>query len=575
MLLSFDLDVNQGKIVLTFSETVSLESLDVTELRLLNSETNHTQSLYLTSNSTTNDSDWTMFTIALSAMDLNLLKRLDELAISNTTTFINLTEFFVRDNAGNMNLPTLNATQVLEFTADETDPRLVSFDLDLSLDTLTFRFSETVDASSLDPTQLTLLSGSLTDALMDNSSNTTADYFTNYTLTGGENTPLRVDSTELVLKLSFDDRNEIRKLTDLAVSNSSTFVAITDGFVLDMNGNMVEAIEDDSPLPVSSFTSDSVRPWLTSFDLDMDGPLLTLFFSETVRVSTLNISGISLQSSEVFASGSTQSHQLADVLGTRSASENSPRVEIEVGELDANEIKYLTDLAQDKNSTFLTVAAFTFEDMYGNPVVSISDANATEVDEYFPDVTGPLLRNFTLNLTSERLILTFDETVDFLTVSPLRVTLQDSMLSGGVSYTLNRAVPIGDNSHIVELNLTASQRDLNEIKLQTGLATEEGDTFIYLAGNAISDLALKANPILPTTIGVQEYFPDLITPELLSFSVDVNASTLTLVFDEVVNTSSLDPTAIRFQNASTYTESHINLSGIIYLCVYTCTCTCV
>ena len=80
---------------------------------------------------------------------MNEVKRLLRLATSNVTTFIELSEFVVRDAAGNMNLPT-NETQVQLFTPDTTRPELISFDLDLSLDILTLSFSETVSAITLD-----------------------------------------------------------------------------------------------------------------------------------------------------------------------------------------------------------------------------------------------------------------------------------------------------------------------------------------------------------------------------------------------------------------------------------------
>ena len=47
---------------------------------------------------------------------------------------------------------------------------------------------------------------------------------------------------------------------------------------------------------------------------------------------------------------------------------------------------------------------------------------------------------------------------------------------------------------------------------------------------------------------VTEYFPDLTSPEVVSFEVNLNASLLIFYFSEVVNVITLDPTAVRLQN---------------------------
>ena len=52
----------------------------------------------------------------------------------------------------------VNALQVTLFTPDSISPSLAAFNLDLNADTLTLEFSETVNAASLNVTQITLQS---------------------------------------------------------------------------------------------------------------------------------------------------------------------------------------------------------------------------------------------------------------------------------------------------------------------------------------------------------------------------------------------------------------------------------
>ena len=572
LLEAYDLDMDSGELMLTFSETVNVSTLDVTEILFLNDNFNASQMFTLTDASYSQSRDWPIIVVQVGDDDLNIIKQLLQLAVSNSTTFIELTEFVIRDTADNMNLP-LNATQVVSFTPDTTQPRLISFNLDLSLDVLTLSFSETVRAVTLDPTQLTFIAG---EPLIGSASGSgsgsgsilgsglsTMDYFTNYTLTGGENLPLSFDSTELRLKLTFEDRNELKRLTKLATSLRNTFVSITSDFINDTNVNEVVAINITDPLRVTNFTSDFVAPELLGFDLDMDSRNLTLYFSETVNVATLNVSGIKLQSSEVAMSGITEYYMLTDSprpFGSHSASKNGPTVVVEIGETDSNRIKFLTMLAQSTNSTFISLTTYTILDMNRNLLVPVSELNATQVSDYLADVTGPVLRSFTLNLTSELLTLSFDETVDFNSIQPELITIQNA-INYTYSYSLVSAVPIGENSDILELNLTATQQDLNNIKLLSQLATDVNNTFITLSRGAISDLALDSNAMETVTRPADEFYPDVTQPRIVSFSVNVNASTLTLIFDEVVNVSSLDPTAVRLQNSSSGPASYVDLTG--------------
>ena len=571
---AFDLDMNLGELMLTFSETVNVTTLDVTEILLLNNEnSNITQSYRLTNASYSGSPDWPIFVIQIGPPDLNEIKRLIYLATSNDTTFIQLTENVIRDTAGNMNLPS-NATVVNRFTPDETRPELISFDLNLSQDVLTLRFSETVRAGTLNATQLTVVSRQLDVFLTStsvsgsgsgdgSSDGITPIVITNYTLTGGVNLPLTRDSTELQLQLTFEDRNEIKRLTDLATSPRNTFVSITANFIEDMNANLIRPIEPSSPLNVTTYTPDLTPPFLLEFDLDMDAANLTLYFSETVNVDSLNVSAITLQSTETFSLRVTEFHTLNDFprpFGSHSNSQNGPTIVIEIGETDLNAIKFLTQLAQDEFSTYISFSSYAIQDMNGNSVVEIPDSFAVSVDAYMADVTGPILRNFTLNLTSERLILTFDETVDFSSIQSDLITIQNAEIPTSY-YRLVQAVPIGQNSSILALNLTATQLDLNQIKLHDDLATDLDNTFISLMPGAVSDLALFPNPILSVTQSVDQFYPDLIPPEIVSFDVNINASTLTLVFSEVVNASSLDPTAVRLQNDSNVTTAFVDLTG--------------
>ena len=592
MLESFDLDMDSGLLDLTFSETVNVSTLDVTEIVLFsheNRESNDTQQFVFSVESGSNDPEWPYFTLVIGLNDLNSIKVRHLLATRDETTLLYLSEFVIRDTAGNMNLPTQNVTRVNNYTRDTTRPELLEFDLDLSRDILTLRFSETVNVETFDATQITLLmshfsvvaenvgaeqsgSGSGSGSgigsasgsgVMTSESEVEIREIVNYTLSGGVLVSL-INTTQLRLKLSFEDRNEIKRLLDLAISNETTYISITPDLIHDTASNTIQPINVPDALQVTNFTADSVPPRVMSFNLDMDGPTLTLYLTETVDVTSLNISAIVIQSSESLYDGEVEYHTLTPglpPLGTSSQSENSPIITIDIGEVDANRIKFLIGLAQDANSTYLSLTQDALKDTTGNDIVEIPDTNATQVDRYYADVTGPVLRNFSLNLTSELLTLVFDETVDFLSLRAMLVTLDSSSMDSQ-SYRFMSAVPIGLNLHVLVLNLTATQYDLNRIKLLSHLAVDRDSTYILFEDGAISDLALKPNYIIDSPLTqADDFYSDTISPDIIAFNANLNAGTVTLVFDEVVNSSSLDPTALRLQNSSDGTGSYYQLTG--------------
>ena len=580
LLLTFDLDLDQGAIDLTFSETVNVTTLQVMEVTLISHITNATQQFRLTYESGSTSRDWPFFTIDIGPNDLNTIKALAFLATQNTSTYIQLTESVIRDTAGNMNLPT-NITMVTEYTPDTTDPKLLEFDLDLTQDILTLRFSETINAGTFNASQLTLVSSSEDQNSGSGHSGYGPGYSVNntaqsgsgmasdalkvvsYSLTGGELISF-INSTQLQLALSFTDRNELKRLLGLAISTNTTYLSATSSFVEDTATNPIQPIDISSPILVSNFTVDVSQPTLLRFELDMDAPTLTLFLSETVDVSSLNMSAITLQSTRNFVNGMTESHTFMpgpSPFGSNSVSEDGPTVVINVGEDDANAIKFLVELAQGQNSTFLSLLPNALTDTNGNQVVVVPESNATSVRTFERDEMGPMLRGFSLDLTSELLILTFDETVDFSSLSSMLLTFH-SNLSDPKPYRLQSVVPIGLNSPILVLNLTATHYDLNQLKLRPDLAIDETSTYIQLVDGAIFDLSLPPNPIsLSPLTQAGLVFPDQTPPNVISFTANLDTGTLTLVFDEVVNTSSLDVTAVRLQNSANGSGSYFQLTG--------------
>lgn len=164
------------------------------------------------------------------------------------------------------------------FTPDFASPFLVAFDLDLTAETLTLYFSETVNVGTFNETGITLV---------DLDSNAMYS-LTNASVEHG-------DEPFVTVNLTWVDLNAIKQIVTLATSEDNTMISLTNNTIQDMNGNVLTSIGLLQAMPVSNFTRDEVKPVLEAFDLDMDASTLTLYFSETINTLSQHLGYITIQ----------------------------------------------------------------------------------------------------------------------------------------------------------------------------------------------------------------------------------------------------------------------------------------
>ena len=546
VLLQFNLDVDSGQIFLSFSEVVDQIFEPAFAIQSDRNETNMTSSHTLTGSETIYGPTLSPLgpgfppevTILLSDADLNEIKRLDRLAVSNESTYLSITYQAAADAFDNTITPITedDALQVTVWTADTTNPLLVSFDFSADTGLLELTFDETVRVSSFNVTTITFVNPLTT---------------TEYTLQdqppfGGAELSA-IDSTVVELVLSNDDLNELKVLTDLATSPNNTYLQLQTLSISDMNVNPLNT--SNLPLQVSSYSADTTRPDLVSFNLDMDTATLVLSFSESVNVSSLDITQITLQPSS-YENTTNNSYTLLPSFdypeGTITNSTNGPIIVLHFGTVDTNEIKRIFALATSQSNTHIAITSDTVRDMVDLNVNPIENINATRVQNYIVDSTNPTLLAFDLDLDAEILTLTFDETVNISSIRNAYITLQDSIPS--VTYTLTMGTAVGFNDPVVYFPLTFF--DLNQIKLRRTLATDATDTYINLALGAILDMALPPNPSDGVVMQVQNFTDDTTRPNLTNFVIDINSSLLILNFNEPVDRMTLDIQQITFQSSS-------------------------
>ena len=157
----------------------------------------------------------------------------------------------------------------------------------------------------------------------------------------------RTVSTAIVVSLTTPDLNVIKSLSDLATSESDTFLAFSDNLIMDMNRNSVEGVASDSAVRVRRYIVDRTQPNLYNFTIDLETEVIVLTYDETVNGSSLNIPEFTVQGSP----GPSSSRRLSD---STHSSNFSTFVTIFLGLNDLNEIKRLTGVATSVGNTYLS-----------------------------------------------------------------------------------------------------------------------------------------------------------------------------------------------------------------------------
>ena len=535
-LVSFNLDMNSQVLFLTFDETVDAQTLDISQITLQNSRSLPSQNYTLGQGSTSSQNDSVVIEIYLSAADVNEINRQRELASDESNTYLTATELTIRDMNGNYLYPvgTSEGVRVTNFTRDEIPPQLLEYDLDMDEGLLTLYFTEVVDYASFDPSALTLYG-----------SNDTSMSVANYTLLAGEVQP--ADDMELYLYIDIADLNEIKRLSMLAVDNETTFLSLLPTLVVDTFDNNVT---QNTLLPISEYTRDTTPPELVEFVLDLNEGELSLTFNETVNASSLTIEAIAVVSGTHYE---PESYRLQ--FSSYSLNDNTSVV-VYLEQRDLDQIKLNTYLATDENNTFLNLSDSLVRDMSGS--LFIESVHSGRLIE---DQVAPELLEFTFDLDRGVITLNFTEAVNTSSLNVNSLVLYASNSTVNISnYRL--APPTGTYAKNGKVfSVVLSDDDLNAIKADYNLASDEENTFLAVEVYAIEDMS--GNAVTPTAVPVMAalFGSDVSSPNLTNATFNFNGGVLTLTFSETVNVDTFQAVEVTLKDHFSDPTSYQRLSG--------------
>lgn len=360
-LQAFEFDLNSGVLLLTFSEPVNASSFNASALTLQSSSAVAEVYYHLLNLSYVASNDGPLVFVILSETDLNAIKQISALCTNPSNCFIAVTESVASDLNGlhALAIPSENALAVSIFTPDFVSPVLISWILDVDSGILSLSFSETVNASSSDLTELSLQSAS---------ANFSAAVSLTNSITSSINSPV------IMIFLSANDLNTLKRLTNLGTGADNSFLSFTENFIRDMSGNAIEPVSYRAALQVESYIRDITQPSLESFSLNITSGILSMTFSETVNSSSFISSGLTIIVNEIPTNVtgvySTYTRTLSG--GSLVSLVNDQIVIFALSQHDLNALTTaMGDLATSNSTTYLAATSETIRDMVRIPLVSI------------------------------------------------------------------------------------------------------------------------------------------------------------------------------------------------------------
>ncbi|KAL5489581.1 hypothetical protein EMCRGX_G018691 [Ephydatia muelleri] len=476
--------------------------------------------------------------------DYAAITAMSPLATNANTTFLSVLGGAIQDilNYSLVAIPTTRALPVTEYFVDIIPPVLQSFILNRNLNVLVITFSKVVKLSSYNASQFMLQS---------NFNGTAAVY----SLTGGS---LSIQGVQLTITLSGIDLDGINRYPPLALSLNTTFLSVTQYAIQDTSANRVVPISASNALRASQFTSDMSGPVLTSFVLNIDQQSLLLIFSETINIKTLMLTVLTVQNA---ASNATQSYTLT---GGAYFLQNASYVKINMSKTDFFGLESSSAIGTTVSNTYIFFPSVLVSDIFGNPVVPIGRNSALQASEVSTATVPPMLVQFDCNMNNGTLTLVFDEVVDINTFIAAQLALQNSRLNSISSYTLTTSYTISTMSNVVIVQLSST--DLNAVKLGNICLSQSTCYISFTTGLVMNIYGLSTVGINASmAVAVTSYIRDNTPPELLQFVLfDASSARITLLFSEIVNSSSLNFNGVTLQSFSTNPDNTFTLTGGTY-----------
>ena len=539
IIIAFDLDLDSDQLTLHFDTAVDVATFKPNRITLVNDSSVGVDTFQIELTNTTVIAQGVQkdFRILISNDNVVSIKR-NPLCYNKDNCYATFAEGVAISEDNLPSQAVITPLQVSIFSTDVTPPRFLSYPVfDLNSGFFTVVFSEPVNGSSTDFTQVQF-------------ANTMSNPSESITLTGGFTSP---DHVELDFHLSTNDLNRIKYLLNLCTTASNCWLRLPSFILTDIGSNPFlhsnyKPGADASFHKPSVFIPDTTPPILNKITVDMHLGRMVLSFDEVIDEKNFLPSDVTVLNAP---SGDWSLALSNETQFTRTT--NGTALELTLTQENVNWIK-AREIFTSVEDSFVSLTT-DLGDVSGNNFVDILVGLAKQVTEFIPDRGTAQLLSFELfNIDNGSLLLLFNEPMNDSSFVPSAVSMVSGLDQSSTLYQLTggSAVAVNDGKDLIMIILSSSDRVA--IKLQSGLAKSDSNTFIALESFALLDRSQNSNEEVPLNSAVKltegRYIDDTSASSLSSASLNMDSGTLALRFDDVINAETFVPAFLTVQNQS-------------------------
>ena len=552
-LISFELlDLNEGELVLSFSQPINVTTLNSAYLSLLSSPFNEsiTVAVSLSDGSCTDGCEiGRHITLSLESSDFDMLKLQNNLCTNISNCYLYYTGAFVEDFGGNSIAKYNYFTGYLlhNLTLDTTGPSLTACNLDLSLGQLSLEFDEPIDASSFIPSGVNI------------STTNHSVFLTSASIIKSPN------SSVIIINLGLDTDN-IK--TSLSEENDNISVSVMSFAFKDIGGN---GIHSDSVL--CTFDNDTVMPNVSFHILDLNSNILQVIFDEPVLMESINISGFKLTDAMSITTVSLSDSTLLNIslfndCNGLYATNGLRTIYLLLKNTSLTAVKTYNRFGNAGYLSFLLIDDDSIFDLNDNGFISTGPIAAADV---IADNSPATLTNFSLDMNIGQFVLTFSDVVDVSTLRSNEIFIQRSPYTSSTRHSPSGNYDRHMDSSIIPIDLYESNLRQLKNRILHGLATGIGTTYLTMSIDAIKDI--RGVDIIRITSGngiiASNYVRDSVPPVLTSFDLDMDEGRIWFTFDEPINQYSFNFTLFSIQaDSSSIVNTSTHLSNLMLYSLY-------
>ena len=269
---------------------------------------------------------------------------------------------------------------------------------------------------------------------------------------------------------------------------------------------------------------DTIGPFVVSFYLDMNTGNLSIHFDETVKISSFDVTAITLRKN----ASALSPHITLTVNSTATLISDGTVVMVSLSEADQNAIKG-EQFCNSTDECYLSHDSGVVNDRLNQPSPERTAEDALMASAIGTDFMAPELEQFvSMDLNNGRLILRFSETL----YGPSVTFSELSLGAFAQVVALTTGDVVSSNTPNLELQLT--NEDLNEIKKDPVVCFSRFFCGVQISARFATDYAGNYALATMTSLTPTTFIPDTTAPTIESFLLDLETATLIVNFDEVV-----------------------------------------